>query len=128
MYALEEDREPGDKATFFLKTPYLLLYAPVQPQEVKSNAVYFTELAYMSDCIIRMCLYMSHFCACTSISKLSLQLSVVAFSFSHVHSSPHISNDSFITTFTSKLTACKFPHSICDRVRKNRLYVRKNNF
>ena len=38
--------------------------------------------------------------------KLSLQLSVVTFSFSHVHSSPHIS---FITiTFTSKLTVCKF--------------------
>ena len=48
-------------------------------------------------------------------------MSVVTFSFSHVHSSPHISNDSFITTFTSKMTVCKFPHSLygsctCDAI------------
>ena len=67
MYAGEEESLHGDTATFLFKTPYLLLYVPVQPPEVKSNAVYCTQhTMYMCDNIICMCLYMSHFCACIS--------------------------------------------------------------
>ena len=70
-------------------------------------------------CVIILYIYISHFCACISslvihtyctcylISKV--QLSLVAISFAHIHFSPHIS---FITTFTSKMTDCKFPHSL----------------
>jgi hypothetical protein len=124
--------EPGDEATFLLKTPYLLLHVPVRPQEVKSNAVYCTQ----HTCVIILYIYMYMYVytcptsvhvsphdtyilyMCIWISKLSLQLSVVAFSFSHVHFSPHIS---FITTFTSKMTGGKFPHSLycswtCDAI------------
>ena len=86
MYAWE----PGDEATFPLNTPYLVPHVPVQPQEVESNVVYCTQHTYMSPHDMYQ------------FTVVSCQLSVVTFSFSHVHSSLHISNDSFITTFTSE--------------------------
>ena len=45
--------EPGDEATFLLKTPYLLLHVLVQPQEVNSDAVYCTQHA----CVIILFIY-----------------------------------------------------------------------
>ena len=83
---------------------------------------------------IRIFLHMSHFCACTMylfmthtwctcVFEMKVGFTVVSchILFSHVHSSPHISNDSFITTFTSEMTGCKFPHSLycsctCDAI------------
>ena len=100
-------------------SPQDSIFITLRPQEVKSNAVYCTQ----HTCVIILYVYVYTCPTSVHVSPHDTYVHVhtvhvylnfktefnCCILFSHVHSSPHIS---FITTFTSKMKACKFPHSL----------------